>query len=115
LTNPDVKSKSLIATVFTKGETIHFFNTTLRRPHNVTNFDHGECLRNGNIKLALHFKNSSKSVARVIGMDLPALEEFLVCAKNNTHALRSFLALTIKDLPQKSAFFKTITAEQVLY
>lgn len=112
LTSVEIKNKPLTATIFTVGETIHFFNSTLRSS-NITKFDFGECLRNGNIKLALHFKNFPKSVARVIGMDRTAFDEFLSTAQHNTHALSSFLGLKISDMPQKSAFFKTLTSEQV--
>lgn len=113
LTSPDVKNKPMVATIFTTGETIHFFNSTLRAATHNT-FDSGECLRNGSIKLALHFKNYPKTVARVIGMDASALSEFLQSAQHNTHALSSFLGLTLNQLPQKSTFFKTLTPDQVL-
>jgi len=112
LTSPDVKNKPMVATIFTTGETIHFFNMPMRAANHNT-FDSGECLRNGSIKLALHFKNYPKSVARVMGMDAHALSEFLQKAQNNTHALSSFLGLTLHELPQKSSFFKTLTTEQV--
>ena len=114
ITSPDVLNKAVVASVFKAGETIHFFNLALKSA-NLSGFDFGECLKNGNIKLALHFKNHTNSVARVIGMDANSLDDFLVTARNNTHALNSFLGLTIAELPLKSPFFKTITPEQVSY
>lgn len=104
LSSPDVKNKSLLTTTFSRGETIHFFNTKLE-------FD--DCHHSSKVKLTFYSKNTPKSDTHVIGMDYSAFENFLVNARNNTHALRSFLSLTMTDLPQKSAFFKTITPEQV--
>jgi hypothetical protein len=113
LSGPELKNhKAVTATVFTPGETIHFFNLPLRSG-NVTNFDFGECLRNGDIKLALHFKSVNKAVPRVIGIDRRAYDQFVVTAKSNMHQLNSFVGLNILDLVAKSPFFKTITPEQV--
>ena len=111
LTSPDVRSKVITATTFMRGEVIHFFNSTLRA-HNAS-FDFGECLKNGDIRMALNFKSHPKSVARVIGMDRMGLEEFMLNAKFNFHRLKSFLDLSIVDTASKSPFFKTITPEQV--
>ena len=115
LTSPEIKKqKSIIATTYTAGEMIHFFNLPMKTG-NVTNFDYGECLKNGDIKLALHFKNTtnSNSSAKVIGIDRRAFERFVVTAKTNTHQLSTFLGLNIIELVQRSPFFKTITPEQV--
>jgi hypothetical protein len=113
LTNPEITNKSAVATMYSEGETIHFFNTST-----VASFDHGECPHTGGggVKLSFHFKNSQTSVARVIGMDFVALDKFLSFAKSSsaeTHALRAFLALTITKLPQNSQFFRSLSADQV--
>ena len=113
LTSPELKhQKSITAVTYTVGETIHLFNLALRSG-NVTKFDFGECLRNGDIKLAFHFKNVNGSIARVIGMDRRSFDHFVVSSKSNTHQLSSFLSLNIQDIVAKSPFFKTITPEQV--
>lgn len=113
LTSPELKNqKAVTATIFTPGETIHFFNLPLK-PGTVTNFDFGECVRNGDIKLALHFKTVNKSVARVIGIDRRSYDQFVVTARSNMHQLNSFLGLNILDIVAKSPFFKTITPDQV--
>lgn len=113
ITSLDVKNTSIPAVVFKPGETIHFFNMQLKNNNVSSPFDFGECLKNGNIKLALHFKSIGNSIARVIGMDATGLDEFLISASNNIHALNSFLGLRISEFPQKSPFFKTITPEQM--
>eukprot|EP01032_Pedospumella_encystans_P028812 gene28812-32540_t len=114
LAGPETKSKSLVATIFTIGETIHFFDATLRTTHfpSVTAFDFGEVLRSNGVKLALHFKSFPNSTARVIGMDRSALEEFKVLARHNTHALTSFLGLSMADMVPKSPYLKTLSQEQ---
>ena len=115
LVSPETKNKSLVATIFTIGETIHFFEATLRTTHfpSVTAFDFGEVLRSNGVKLALHFKSLPNATARVIGMDRNALEEFKVLARHNTHALTSFLGLSMADMVHKSPYLKTISQEQV--
>ncbi len=115
LAGAEMKNKSVVATIFTPGETIHFFNATLRTTHfpSVTAFDFGEILRSNGVKLALQFKSLSNATARVIGMDRSALEEFMVLASHNTHALTSFLGLSMADMVHKSPYLKTITQEQV--
>ena len=116
LTNTELKNRPILATVFRPGEVIHFFNIPLKSNSvvaNIATFEMGECLQNGNIKMSLHFSNGLNSTARVIGMDRTGLNEFLITAQNNTHALRSFLELTVSELPTKSPFFKTITPDQV--
>ncbi len=118
LTNTELKNRPVLATVFRPGEVIHFFNIPLKSNSVVANiaaFEFGECLQNGNIRMSLHFSNGLNSTARVIGMDRTGLNEFLITAQNNTHALRSFLELTVSELPTKSPFFKTITPDQVHY
>eukprot|EP01032_Pedospumella_encystans_P028687 gene28687-32401_t len=114
LAGPETRSKSLVATIFTIGETIHFFDATLRTTHfpSVTAFDFGEVLRSNGVKLALHFKSLPNSTARVIGMDRCALEEFKVLARLNTHALTSFLGLSMADMVPKSPYLKTLSQEQ---
>ena len=115
LASLELKNKSTIAAIFTTGETIHFFNAALRTANfsRVTTFDHGEILRDNGVKLTLHFKSLSNTTARVIGMDRNALEEFKVLARHNTHALTSFLRLSMADMVHKSPYLKTITEDQV--
>lgn len=113
LTCPELKhQKAAVATTFRTGETIHFFNIGLR-VSNGTGFDFGECLKNGDVKLALHFKSTQKAAAKVIGMDKRAFEVFSVKAKCNLYALSSFLNLNVVDIAARSPFFKTISPEQV--
>lgn len=113
LTCPELRhQKAAVATTFRTGETIHFFNIGLR-VSNGTGFDFGECLRNGDVKLALHFKSTQKAAAKVIGLDKRAFEIFSVKAKCNLHALHSFLSLSVVDITARSPFFKTIAPEQV--
>lgn len=115
LTGPDIKT--ITATTFTSGETIHFFNAKLRS-NTLTKFEFsefGECLRNGDIKLALHFKNTNnnKTPAKVIGIDRRSFDEFILKAQSNIHAITSFVNLNMTELFQSSAVFKAMTTEQV--
>ncbi len=115
LASSEMKNKSAVATIFTAGETIHFFNAILRTANfpRVSTFDFGEILRDNGVKLALQFKSLSNTAARVIGMDRSALEEFQALARHNTHALTSFLGLSMAELTHTSPYLKTITQEQV--
>jgi hypothetical protein len=116
LSSPRVKS--VIATTFTAGETIHFFNAHLKGNSGLQAFeysDFGECLRNGDIKLSLSFRSEPKTTARVIGIDRRGMDEFFLRAKCNIHSLWSFANLNIASLFVTSPFFKTMTAEQVQY
>ena len=116
LASSAMKNKSTVAATYSTGEMIHFFNSTLRTTHFprvTTTFDFGEILRDNGVKLALHFKSLPNATARVIGMDRSALEEFKVLARHNTHALTSFLGLSMAELIRTSSYLKTITQEQV--
>lgn len=117
LTSREVRNKSIVGTIFTSGETIHFFNAALRTTNfpSVSTFDFGEILRNNGVKLALHFKSFPSIPARVIGIDRNALEEFMVLAKHNTHALTSFLGLSMAEMVHRSPYLKTISQEQVCF
>jgi hypothetical protein len=110
--------KSVNATTFTAGETIHFFNAPLRGNSGLPAFeysDFGECLRNGDIKLALTFKSEPKETARVIGIDRRGMDEFLLKARSNVYALTNFLNIDMVNLFLGSPCFRTMTLEQVTY
>jgi hypothetical protein len=114
LSNKEVKPTT--ATAFPAGETIHFFNATLRGGSTIFSqeySDAGECLRNGDIRLALHFRNVGKATAKVIGIDRRGFDEFMIRAKSNTHAVASFLNMSMVELFNASPFCRTLTAEQV--
>jgi hypothetical protein len=114
LSCPNVKS--VTATTFTVGETIHFFNAPLKGHTTLPTFEYsefGECMRNGDIKLAFNFKSQPKQTTRVIGIDRRGMDEFLLKAKSNVYALASFLNISMVTLFQSSPFFRTMTVEQV--
>lgn len=115
LSSSEMKNKSKVAAIFAAGETIHFFNAAVRTTNfpRVTTFDFGEILRDSCVKLALHLKSLSNTTARVIGMDRNALEEFKMLARHNTHALTSFLGLSMAEMTYTSPYLKTMTQEQV--
>ena len=104
--------KSMEATTFSAGETIHFFNSPLKVSSGLVTVE--ECLRNGDIKLSLQFRGSHKVTPRVIGMDRRGFDEFSIRAKSNIHAVASFMNLNVEELFGKSPFFKTMSKEQVL-
>ena len=108
-------SKQIQASTFTVGETIHFFNAKLRT--NSANFefnDAGDCLRNGDVKLSLHFKSYAASPARVIGMDRRGYDEFKLKSRSNIYAITSFVNMNMTEYFQTSTSFQTMTAKQVL-
>jgi hypothetical protein len=114
LSNKEVKPT--IATAFSVGETIHFFNATLRGGSTIFSLEYsdaGECLRNGDIRLALHFRNVGKATAKVIGIDRRGFDEFMIRCKSNAHAIASFLNMSMVELFNASPFCRTLTAEQV--
>jgi hypothetical protein len=114
LSNKNVKPTT--ATAFSVGETIHFFNATLRGGSTIFSLEYsdaGECLRNEDIKLALHFRNVGKATAKVIGIDRRGFDEFMIRAKSNTHAVASFLNMSMVELFNSSPYCRTLTAEQV--
>jgi hypothetical protein len=114
LSNKNVKPTT--ATAFSVGETIHFFNATLRGGSTISSLEYsdaGECLRNEDIKLALHFRNVDKATAKVIGIDRRSFDEFMIRAKCNTHAVASFLNMSMVELFNSSPYCRTLTAEQV--
>lgn len=114
LSSPDVKHTA-VAT-FGAGETIHFFNAHLRGNSSLATFDYAdECLHNGDIKLCLSFKSVGKATGKVIGIDRRSMDEFLLKARANTHALTSFVNMNMVSLFQGSPFCKTMTPEQVLH
>ena len=115
ISSSEMKNKSMVATTFTIGEVIHFFNATLRTTHfpGVNTFDGGEILRDNGVKLTLHLKSLSNTTARVIGMDRSALEEFKLLAKHSTHAISAFLGLSMAEMTYTSPYLKTVTQEQV--
>ena len=117
VSSAEMKNKSMVATTFTIGEVIHFFNATLRTTHfpGVNTFDGGEILRDNGVKLTLHLKSLSNTTARVIGMDRSALEEFKLLAKHSTHSLSAFLGLSMAEMTYASPYLKTVTQEQVLF
>lgn len=113
--SPDTKNKVITAATYVAGEMIHFFNSPTEC--NLSRLDYnefGECMRNGDIKLALHFNHNHKNTGRVIGIDQRAYEEFTVAANGNLHNLSAFLGLNIANITRKAAFFEAITPEQVL-
>jgi hypothetical protein len=113
LSSPDIKHA--VVTTFGAGETVHFFNAPLRGSSTLGTFDYTEeCLRNGDIKLGLSFKNVGKLAGKVIGMDRRAMDEFLLKARSNTHAVTSFVNMNMASLFQSSPFCKTMTPEQVM-
>lgn len=108
-------SKPIQSTTFTVGETIHVFNAKLRT--NSANFeftDAGDCLRNGDVKLSLHFKSYATSPARVIGMDRRGYDEFKLKSRSNIYAITSFVNMNMAEFFQTSTSFQTMTAKQVL-
>jgi len=112
--SPDTKNKVITAATYVAGEMIHFFNSPTEC--NVSRLDYnefGECLRNGDVKLALHFNHNHKNTGRVIGIDQRAYDEFTVSANGNLHNLSAFLGLNIANITRKTPFFKAITPEQV--
>lgn len=112
LNSPAVKHAAI--TTFGAGETIHFFNAPLRATSSLATFDYAdECLRNGDIKLSLTFKSVGKATGKVIGIDRRAMDEFLLKARSNTHALASFVNMNMVSLFQGSPFCKTMSPEQV--
>jgi hypothetical protein len=114
LSNKSVKPTA--ATAFSVGETIHFFNATLRGGSAIFSLefsDAGECLRNGDIKLSLQFRNTGKATAKVVGIDRRGFDEFMIRAKSNTHAVASFLNMSMVKLFNTSPYCRTLTAEQV--
>jgi hypothetical protein len=114
LSNKDIKPTTV--TAFSVGETIHFFNATLRGGSTIFSLEYsdaGECLRNGDVKLALQFRNVGKATAKVIGIDRRGFDEFMIRAKSNTHAVASFLNMRMVELFSTSPFCRTLTPEQV--
>jgi hypothetical protein len=104
-----------VVTTFGAGETIHFFNAPLKGNAGLSTFEYAdECLRNGDIKLSLTFRSVGKSAGKVIGIDKRGMDEFLLKAKSNTHALTSFVHMNMVSLFLGSPFCKTMTPEQVL-
>lgn len=102
--------KVISATTFSAGETIHFFNAKL---HYHSNYEFSECLRNGELKLSLHFKSLPNKVARVIGMDRRGFDEFTLKASSNIFVLTSFLRMNMMELFQSAVLFQNLTVEQV--
>lgn len=91
------------------------FNAHLRGNSSLATFDYAdECLHNGDIKLCLSFKSVGKATGKVIGIDRRSMDEFLLKARANTHALTSFVNMNMVSLFQGSPFCKTMTPEQVL-
>lgn len=114
LSGPDVKLVQ--GTTFSTGETIHFFNAPLKGISTLASFEHsdfGECVRNGDAKLSLHFRSVGNVGAKVIGIDRRGFDEFMIRARSNTHTLASFVNLNMVNLFEMSPFCKTLTPEQV--
>lgn len=105
--------KLISATIFTAGETIHFFNAKLHDHSNFELSDMAECLRNDEVKLSLYFKSLPNKVARVIGIDRRAFDEFTLKASSNILVLTSFLRMNMMELFQSAVLFQNLTAEQV--
>jgi hypothetical protein len=117
LTSPALKALKadhVTAVTYTRGEVIHFFNAAIRMPGTI-DFDFGECLHSGEVKMALHFKHISaaKAVSRVIGIDKKGVAELLLQSKSNLKQFCSFVDMNFVKIAQKSPYFKTITHEQV--
>jgi hypothetical protein len=112
LTAPHLKQRSVIATTFCKGEVIHFFNLKLRSVGTM-DFDFGECLQNGGIKLALHFKSTPNNPAKVIGIDKKGMDDYLRLSRANTQNIRTFYELNLVEIAKTSSFFKSISEKQV--
>jgi len=112
----EAKNKVVTAATYVAGEVIHFFcaPTICSAPSSFEINEFGECLCNGDIKLALHF-NNNKDTGRVIGMDQRSFDEFKVSANGNLHNLTSFLELNLASIVKTTNPFKAITAQQVMF
>eukprot|EP01032_Pedospumella_encystans_P017007 gene17007-19384_t len=108
------RNKVVTAATYVAGEVIHFFcaPTICSAPSSFEINEFGECLCNGDIKLALHF-NSHKDTGRVIGMDQRSFDEFKASANGNLHNLISFLELNLASIVKTTNPFKAITAQQM--
>lgn len=100
--------RTLTLVNFRAGETIQFLKSGLN--------DSGTCVYIGGIQVHQYLLCSSSTVpGRVVGMDESAFRKFQSAATGSTHALASLLALSMESYPTSSAFFQSLTPEQVCF